>query len=495
MIFMKKGKKLFLLTAVMCMFISLSMPTTKLMGTDYDTPFTVTAQAAKKKTPAISAKKKTVYYKSTATLKLKNYKGKVKWTTSNKKIAKVSSKGVVTGVAPGKCTITATAGKKKYKCTVTVKDRNVTASASFKVTGGGYFVKGESTATVTVKPKKYNAYKATVTVENAAGDTVYKKTLKKLTKNKKYTFTWNGKSTKGKYVSTGSYRVKVKIGSKVSYSDYLTFNAKNDFADGNGSKTNPFTVQSIAHLKKTVKYPSAYYKQVNDIDFNYTSIPSLFSADQPFTGTYDGAGKAIKNISGTAALFDTVGEKGTIKNVKMVGCVISSTTQFGGVLVIDNQGTIASCTFDKCALSANYGGAHRLTGYFGMVSGKNSGTIKNCTVGGEVSGAINSSYSSPYTAGVTGLNNTSGKVLNCLVKANIISHTYDYPVAAGVVGYNNGLISNCEASGTISGDLWYRGGKIEIAGITIENKGQILSSFYSGNTDCELVVHNSGNIM
>jgi len=46
----------------------------------------------------------------------------VTWTTSDKKIATVNSKGVVKGVKKGKVTITATTWNgKTAKCTVTVK--------------------------------------------------------------------------------------------------------------------------------------------------------------------------------------------------------------------------------------------------------------------------------------------------------------------------------------------------------------------------------------
>lgn len=45
---------------------------------------------------------------------------KPKWSSSNKKIATVNSKGKVTARGVGKCTITAKIGKKKYKCKVTV---------------------------------------------------------------------------------------------------------------------------------------------------------------------------------------------------------------------------------------------------------------------------------------------------------------------------------------------------------------------------------------
>lgn len=55
----------------------------------------------------------------TAKLKV-NTKKKVKWSSSNKKVASVSSKGLVKGKKKGKCTITAKVGKKKMKCKVTI---------------------------------------------------------------------------------------------------------------------------------------------------------------------------------------------------------------------------------------------------------------------------------------------------------------------------------------------------------------------------------------
>ncbi len=56
------------------------------------------------------------------TLKVMGNKKKIKWSTSNKKVAIVNSKGKVTGKKAGTCTITAKIGSKKYKCKVTVKN-------------------------------------------------------------------------------------------------------------------------------------------------------------------------------------------------------------------------------------------------------------------------------------------------------------------------------------------------------------------------------------
>ncbi len=77
------------------------------------------SSAAKK--VKLSKTKITLNVGKTKTLKLKNNKKKVKWSSSKKKVATVSKKGKVTAKKKGTATITAKAGKKKYKCKVTVK--------------------------------------------------------------------------------------------------------------------------------------------------------------------------------------------------------------------------------------------------------------------------------------------------------------------------------------------------------------------------------------
>ncbi|SDW68403.1 Protein of unknown function [Lachnospiraceae bacterium KHCPX20] len=96
--------------------------------------------------PAINAKaavklnntKATIYAGNTLQLKLNGTK-KVKWSTSDKKVATVSKKGLVKGVKAGKATITATdvSAKKKYTCKVTVKK-----SASFGYKKDNFYIFG-----------------------------------------------------------------------------------------------------------------------------------------------------------------------------------------------------------------------------------------------------------------------------------------------------------------------------------------------------------------
>lgn len=76
-------------------------------------------QAAAK--PKLNRTKVTLNVGKSVTLKVKRAKKKVKWSTSNKKIAKVTAKGKVRAMAPGTAKITAKTGRIKLVCKVTVK--------------------------------------------------------------------------------------------------------------------------------------------------------------------------------------------------------------------------------------------------------------------------------------------------------------------------------------------------------------------------------------
>lgn len=74
----------------------------------------------------MSRKNLTIEVSKTHTLKLKGVKGKVAWKSSKPGVAKVNKKGKVTALRKGKTTITARAGKKRYKCIVAVEDKKNT---------------------------------------------------------------------------------------------------------------------------------------------------------------------------------------------------------------------------------------------------------------------------------------------------------------------------------------------------------------------------------
>lgn len=472
------------LALVMVFGVGTSVATTA--GTNV---FGVVAEAA---TVKLSATKKTVYYGSSVTLKVQNTKKTVKWSTSNKNVATVTSKGKVTGKGLGTAYIYAKVSGKTYKCKVTVKDRNQTASRSFKVNNGGYFVKGESTAKVAFKLTKYKAAKAYVSIVNSSGTTVYKKTYSNVAKNKLYSFNWNGKNTKGNYVPAGSYRVLVKVGTTKAYTSYLKFIAKNDFADGSGSKTNPFEVATVAQFNKIVKYPTAYFTQTEDLDFGYEAVGGFFSEDQPFNGVYDGNEKTLSNIAGTEALFEYVGTKATIKNLKMTGCSVVGNEQ--ALLAKYNYGKIVNCN-----VSGTVSSTVKATAYGALLVDTNYGTVSSCETFGVVSttAAVGTVANTSYAGGIVNYNKQGGKIISCSSHTDLKSTSTGgcQAHAGGIVAINDGVVNGCEADGKIEtinakGLKYHRPG-----GIVGDNRAQIIDCYYTGTSSVGIAGENTGTIV
>lgn len=87
----------------------------------------INVKSVKAKSISLSAKKKTLYKGKTfqlkSTVKPSNTTDHVLWSSSDKKVAAVSSKGIVTAKKAGKATITAkTSSKKQITCVITVKE-------------------------------------------------------------------------------------------------------------------------------------------------------------------------------------------------------------------------------------------------------------------------------------------------------------------------------------------------------------------------------------
>lgn len=174
---------------------------------------TTATPAIKVQSVKLNKKSATVYTGRKITLKAtvspSNAKNKsVSWTSSNVKVAKVSSKGVVTGSKKGKATITAIAkdgSKKSAKCTVTVR-QSVTkvkvSKTSVKLAKKGNSVKVKAT----VSPS--TAYNKNIAVKSA------NKKVAKVSASK----IKSGKTVKITAVKRGSTKVTftAKDGSKKS---------------------------------------------------------------------------------------------------------------------------------------------------------------------------------------------------------------------------------------------------------------------------------------
>lgn len=131
--------------------------------------------------PKISAKSKTLAAGKSFALKVKGEKGKIKWSSTNRKVATVTSKGKVTARKMGTAKIRAKVGKRTYTCKVKVNPRisasrkTVAAGKSFalKLAGASGKVKWSSTnkkvVTVTSKGKVKAKKAGTATVTARIG--------------------------------------------------------------------------------------------------------------------------------------------------------------------------------------------------------------------------------------------------------------------------------------------------------------------------------------
>ena len=91
----------------------------------------ITAKAAAK--PALNKKSATFTAGQTFQLKMKNNKKAVKWTSRNKKVASVSSNGVLTAKKTGTAVITAAAAdgsKKKASRKITIVEKQVPSAGN-----------------------------------------------------------------------------------------------------------------------------------------------------------------------------------------------------------------------------------------------------------------------------------------------------------------------------------------------------------------------------
>lgn len=107
-------KNIFRKLGVVMLAVSLMVPAVSALNV----PASSVAEAA---TPKLSKTKLSIGIGKSKTLSVKNASGKVKWKSSDKNVAKVDSKGKVTGVTGGSCYITAKVDGQTLMCDVTVK--------------------------------------------------------------------------------------------------------------------------------------------------------------------------------------------------------------------------------------------------------------------------------------------------------------------------------------------------------------------------------------
>ncbi|MTI96238.1 MAG: hypothetical protein FH749_12305 [Firmicutes bacterium] len=258
--------------------------------------------------------------------------------------------------------------------------------------------------------------------------------------------------------------------------------------EGEGTKDDPYLVESKDDLNNVRDYPDKHFRQTQDIlftDADFEEDGAFHNGGQgwvpieSFSGTYDGNGKRIENLT-------------LNRNESYVGLFA----------VLDEEAEISNVTLLDVEVKAG--------NYVGGLAGWNEGKISNSTISGKVSGGM-------WVGGLVGEN--SGTIESS--EASNVEVDSNYPFVGGLVGYNTGNIENSEASnvkvqgiqnvgglvGTSSGIIENSSAQAEIqggpfsGGLVGSNSGIIIHSAVDAIVSCEdnmrvggLVGENSGDI-
>lgn len=245
------------------------------------------------------------------------------------------------------------------------------------------------------------------------------------------------------------------------------------FVGGDGTAENPYMIATVADLQQIASNPAAFYKVANDIDASgYT-----FKPIENFSGTLDGNGKIIRNLtvghsdSYYTGIFNNCTQGATIKNMTLYDPTIELTTSSDAAGLL--AGSVQTATIDNIQV---YGLKATGNGYyssFGSIVGQatNTTAISNCSVikadidlpeampaGGIVgtirtgtsvkacsfTGAINGATS---IGGIVGESSTGDETIeNCHVDADLTAQN----TVGGIIGYSaRSIISHCYVEGSI----------------------------------------------
>ena len=193
--------------------------------------------------------------------------------------------------------------------------------------------------------------------------------------------------------------------------------------------------------------------------------PIFTAGGSPFSGTFDGLGHTINNLTvnrpATAfvGLFGTTGTGSNIRNVGLVGGSMSGSSQVGGLVGSNSGGTISN----SYATGSVRGSGDAVGGLVGLNIG---GAISNSYATGSVVGSsgvgglVGGTTSSSSTTG-SGL--VGGRISNSFATGSVSGSGGD---VGGLVGLNDfGRISDSYATGSVSGSVRVGG----LVGRTISN--------------------------
>ncbi|MEN6307499.1 MAG: GLUG motif-containing protein [Anaerohalosphaeraceae bacterium] len=216
-----------------------------------------------------------------------------------------------------------------------------------------------------------------------------------------------------------------------------------EYGGGKGTAGEPYEIWTPEQMNTIGLNPAdwgKHFKLMADIDMSIytgTQYNIIGNLTTQFTGTFDGGGHVISNLTITAVSQDYVGlfgyvENGQIRNLGINNMNITGDDNVGGLV-----GFCAFGTITNSYTSGIFSGSNYVSGLLGY---NYYSTIRSCYTAGTISG-------SQRVAGLVGLNQ-SGTITFCYATGSVDG----LREVGGLVGYNfYGTIRSCYSTGTISG--------------------------------------------
>lgn len=432
--------------------------------------------------------------KNTTVMAFLSVNGSVKASVADKKVCSVTFGKwdgdymplTITPKKVGKTTITFTNSVNDESCTLTVKVTALPVTAAFQAPtvsdGANHFIVGENSMIFSFHLNR-DAKKTNFKIYNSSNEVVRVFSLGAASAKKKMTVAWDGIGDDGNPVD-GSFKYAVVAdGTKTTGGSGRVLSAS-PFGRGDGTQSNPFLVSNLAELQLVKEYNGSCFAQDADIDFNYGTIRTLFDADAPFVGTYDGKysekAYSLINFYGYNSVFGAIGEKGALKNVNMTNCVLNSA---GSLLAETNNGTIDSCTVSGNVMCTSGNQA-------AMLVSENVGQIRDCSVTGNLNVQIGNVIA-PMTlkAGGIAISN-KGMIAQCtssvmlegkLQIGTYIEATVHNLYAGGIVADNaaGAFVTQCTFTGSINTSIVLPEHLSEVEGLT---GGNIYNGYVAGSS-------------
>ena len=281
-------------------------------------------------------------------------------------------------------------------------------------------------------------------------------------------------------------------------------------ASGSGTSADPYTIPSYGALvamqqavAADASFRSAHYVQTADIDGTgkaafagigtYEKVPT---AGTPFTGTYDGQGHTIANITraggNTQGIFNQVGVGGVVENLVVSNMVFASDVSGEyGFAIVGNAGggaTLRNLTAAGVFGAADKPSTHNVAGIVVRLSPGATAdvatTIDSCTNNATIYGAYTKLGGiCAIVQNQTGFKDGKVVFVNCANNGALVCKRTSTGVTgnAGIVGYIAGTnveLTGCYGNGAITNE----------DGANTDKDGALV-----GNTNSGTIKDNGGN--